>query len=1244
MLPTGARFRALYNKNGLTPAGQYYYNKTGIAPPGRFDYQQDSIRKGRSQYIKLLDGTQRKVSTWDSVGKEWKLTALGRTFYAKAVDRYTVLWPVQVALTRINGSIFEREDWMPSTAIDALGEIEVPKSLSEAEQRTRVAQIERAWRDAQPTVEGRKVLLPGYETYTLDTSREIQYNKLSVGQQGDVQATMHRPLREGRPWAFHGLEGVSDAAYEETDGQCVSHQLARHIRIKGKDAPWTQQQVAEMLVHATEALYEQDDENDPYDGGDASKIGFTAAAVVQLCRDLGAPVHIKWGGAKIESYTPEHSQYEAVALYIWGDHCFCVGDPATAKSIAREQVSAPTAQPNEVLATIGRRVNTMPASQYWETYSKLAPGHFQAPDLLKVRAALLREGICPQVRLSGTGHVKALRYNDCHVHAWPKEAHICLKFLEELSAVRAHSLQYRGESLATFCQMIFDEFCRQCDRPFLTPELKRELAGRQAGKCAVCGDPTVAEVDHTVPRSCFGADGPDNYRYLCALCHKQKTADDHQRLHVEDPNPYMSRFNEETWEGFVLSRKPTQVVCDLHAAMEGAPTLEIDVRSCRLNGIIEGNVLDISIYSPLDEFTEPKLGTVADYSWVDLGAVRSPLKLYIWDGPRWYDKASVQFMLETGQCRWCDIKLAFDATTHRPASDLASKLKKIRGLWQSVGGSFEAHFWAGERARKKDTKELLAKTALLNLLGTWGRCENYRYHMTTTSHPDDLMWNGEVESRPTPCSEQTAGGTYIFNDVTYRQKLLNLGTFLPLNLIGRSQERLQVARALLVIRQCSELRRVLSIQVDGIYTQPCKRDLPKIQRSLRALKYCELPRIGRPLAKGFTRVRQEPCQSQEYVYKCNELAEPRFPGGTLKIADHVDPPYHEELEWNDVTEPTEGPDDFVDKVLEHVRAGKSFTCLGAPGTGKSKGILAKVREDLLARGERVVCLAPTHAAARQLPEGDTIHHFVGKHAMRGTYRGWILLDEVSMCVLPVLAALDQLRLGGTKIATFGDWDQLPPVGNSWRGHPVDAQAFRESRLYKLWSDGTMFRLARCRRSDEAHFRFYTGLSACISNAIAAVRIGYGGADNADADLHVCISHRRRRAIAHEIQGRLAEGRECVEIPAGDDPAFPCFVGTKLVGNATAGRIVNGGRYTVTAIGGGKISLSDDLTSDAFEVSLEACGKCCLLGHAMVYNKVQGATESGTVMLHDTGSKYFKRCHLYVGLSRVTDGANVFVGD
>ena len=131
--PAG-RFRTLVDKKGLTPAGKYYYEKSGLPPPRSFDYQQDTTRKGRTQYIRILDGSSKAVSRWDNVNREWKLTKLGTQFYSKAVDKFTVLWPVKVQLTRINGSIFEREDWMPSTAIPALGEIEVPRTMSEAEQ------------------------------------------------------------------------------------------------------------------------------------------------------------------------------------------------------------------------------------------------------------------------------------------------------------------------------------------------------------------------------------------------------------------------------------------------------------------------------------------------------------------------------------------------------------------------------------------------------------------------------------------------------------------------------------------------------------------------------------------------------------------------------------------------------------------------------------------------------------------------------------------------------------------------------------------------------------------------------------------------------------------------------------------------------------------------------------------------------------------------------------------------------
>ena len=138
----------------------------------------------------------------------------------------------------------------------------------------------------------------------------------------------------------------------------------------------------------------------------------------------------------------------------------------------------------------------------------------------------------------------------------------------------------------------------------------------------------------------------------------------------------------------------------------------------------------------------------------------------------------------------------------------------------------------------------------------------------------------------------------------------------------------------------------------------------------------------------------------------------------------------------------------------------------------------------------------------------------------------------------------------------------------------------------------MFRLTRCRRCDQLHFDFYTGLPRKLSEAIATSQSRYGQAD--DADLHVCISHRRRRAIAHAKQKRLEEGKECVEIPEGDDPAFSCFAGTKLAGNSSAGKVVNGGRYTVTKATGDKATLKDDLEEETFEISLDANAACSLM--------------------------------------------------
>ena len=477
----------------------------------------------------------------------------------------------------------------------------------------------------------------------------------------------------------------------------------------------------------------------------------------------------------------------------------------------------------------------------------------------------------------------------------------------------------------------------------------------------------------------------------------------------------------------------------------------------------------------------------------------------------------------------------------------------------------------------------------------------------------------------------------MFHDISWKQKVLTLATFLPLNLIGRNQERLQVARALSVAHLCSS--RILSIQVDGIYMQFPKNEEKILEKRFRSIRYCDLNGLATALSRSLAKIQQTPNRSEALVYKCEEK-EPRYPGGTLKTAEHVDQPIPEAMAWNMLEEPREGPDEFIETILAQVRIGKSFTCLGQPGTGKTWTV-GRVREALEEAGERVVCLAPTHCAAR-LIDGTTVHNFVGRYAMQGSFKGTILCDEISMCCLPLLAALDQLRLNGTKIATFGDWAQLPPhpESNSWRGQPVDAAAFERSRLYKSWSDCTQFILTRCRRSDAEHFQFYTNLPNDLRKAVALSRQRYPL--NGEVDLHICISHRQRRAISASMQVEAAKGKTTIRIPGGDDPEYDAYEGTRIVGNCTSGKFVNGARYVMSSFSNGCILLKDEATAKEFEATPKQVGRCTLLAHAMVHNKVQGSTMEGTVCLHGCSSQYFRKCHLYVGLSRTTAGSRVHV--
>ena len=320
--------------------------------------------------------------------------------------------------------------------------------------------------------------------------------------------------------------------------------------------------------------------------------------------------------------------------------------------------------------------------------------------------------------------------------------------------------------------------------------------------------------------------------------------------------------------------------------------------------------------------------------------------------------------------------------------------------------------------------------------------------------------------------------------------------------------------------------RILAIKTDAVVFTAGRKKTRRLCEELEAVTYDSVHLTTRRPLTQYIAPLQDPIKSKEPIFQLREVP---VPGKKGELQIHPCPhPVLDDPQW-DMREEKPG-DDMVTMVCNHVASGKTFCCTGAPGTGKSF-LLAKIQERLQSMGERVEVLAPSNAAAR-IVHGQTCHHFIAKMgSSTHGWKGWLLIDELSMLSLALITVMDNLRLGGCKICLFGDWDQLPAVGQSWRGKNLDPKVFQHSNTLKRWSCNTLFRLTTCHRSDATHFQFYTELSNTdLATAIRWTRAAYR--QSSDADIHFVVSHRKRRALNEEAQKEFAHGLvETLHMPA-----------------------------------------------------------------------------------------------------------------
>ena len=586
--------------------------------------------------------------------------------------------------------------------------------------------------------------------------------------------------------------------------------------------------------------------------------------------------------------------------------------------------------------------------------------------------------------------------------------------------------------------------------------------------------------------------------------------------------------------------------------------------------------------------------------------------------------------------------------------------------------------------------------------------------MCTTSEPGDVSFAGSVAVRKTP------GDNDNMNDYIFKVEQLKLSSMRPIHQICLEAERLNVARALYVIKHhCHPLKQqILSIQVDGIYFQPGKRVAYKIENDLATMTYGDLPRLreryeeyrtedrnkiekeaceikkfnelmkGQKTMRGKTvtpkslpiRCPQAPSDSKRLVYSVEEIevreheggwhqckgegvGKSIMPGGKLEFKD-APRPVVADMEWTMLRE-TEGDGFYKEYIRPHIiDEGKSACIVGPPGTGKS-WVLQEIAKELREKGEIVKIISLTHVAARNVM-GQTAHSFIHRNVLHGRYKGWLLIDEISMMCLPLLAALETLSLSGCKIVCFGDYDQLPPINNSWRGSSVEPKLFENSRLLKIWCDSTMFLLTQCRRSDPEHFYWYVKIPRMnLNDARASARAQL--CDNhrgENAQWNLVISHFRRIQINDSLQKEatgkykqiwgstkvlkiapVAQEKDGRQLMRNVPQAFEVWPGTCLIGaDNEIKNIVNGALLEVLDVEREVLLMLDIETKEKFKLKLEQAAKHTRLRWAVTYPAVQGRTLDGTVRLWDLNSKHFTIEALYIGASRARHGSLVSISN
>ena len=629
----------------------------------------------------------------------------------------------------------------------------------------------------------------------------------------------------------------------------------------------------------------------------------------------------------------------------------------------------------------------------------------------------------------GGSNIVYIEYdNNVHLYSNKNLKHKLI-YKDIIELCKTFNITFENQTLQQVASAVYDKYNIKGSKDFvrthLTKEEKRDIIDFQLNQCNNCGDHlNKYEIDHIKPLISGGDNSRKNLQALCVECHEEKTNKEAVERKMKIDNTY-SNFNQNTINIFKPSKQGI-VMHTPHYDVYNKNTNKyklfgMDLNKCRKN-ILKYSEFDYCIYSILDD--------IKDYDKINNKDIKTgfyylntsntmPLR-----NSGWYSAPMVKYCLENKYISYDEIIREFI-----PSMKLKNNyfVEYIDYIYNTC----------------KDEK--LSKILINTFIGNLG---------------NDTTINKT---------------THLFNSLNYA------------SYFGLTKEGFEVEKLDEDIYECSNLK--TTKQADNL------RPLYYQILDLEAIELDKMDKILNKHSKGTI------CMNTDNVVayfkndkkyndienKYNNILQNTYWDESktvlkYKRCDKINK-YHNhinnneifnnvyDVKYNNIEDPMH--DDFKLYAEELINKNQSFQLQGTPGVGKSN-LINNIISNFDKNDIGYIALAPTNEALRVIKTKNTmtLTSFFSKfNANSGFVKNlkYIIVDEISMVKEIYYKLLYKIKIKNEdiKFIIAGDWEQAEPVCD--RNKYFN---YRESSILHYITDGTIYNLTKCRRSDDKIFKAY----------------------------------------------------------------------------------------------------------------------------------------------------------------------------